>query len=322
MPKTAEETFTAYETLFPEHTPEFKEYLIENSNLIRETIKYGSDLFLDCVQSREMNFECIIPSLMFLHGLSMLDSVAINIKEGAIEPCKSTLRSLLETIFGLRFMLKSNTEKKAKMFLLCEEHKEIEIWWKETDPNSDEGKAFIERTKNDDQLSHHRLKQIPQLQQYLKQFEAKHNNPLFKPLEDEYQATFQKMNKKNKFPRRKKLPQWYEFFGIQSVGQLAKEVGCTTLYDMVYSNYSGMIHGSDIIKERINFKEKDGGFDPVRIPKNIDVTVKTTLNLVNLLFECFIKHYLPHRKDEYNMWHMQVIVPNRPNKVPIVSKLT
>jgi hypothetical protein len=96
-----------------EHQPELDELLLQFSNGIDEVVNFGTHILKWEVNEATGRDENIPVAMMLRHTLELTDSLSILGRHSSIDPCKPILRSILETLFGLEYILENDTRNRA-----------------------------------------------------------------------------------------------------------------------------------------------------------------------------------------------------------------
>ncbi|HUR32042.1 MAG TPA: DUF5677 domain-containing protein, partial [Saprospiraceae bacterium] len=110
------------------------------TDLLDKTIDFGTQIF---EWEGEANHpkESIVSRTFFKNILELGDGISILIQKSSIENAKILLRSLVENIFYLEYLLESDSKNRALAYLVTTFHSEIKFYSK-MDKNSPEGKTF------------------------------------------------------------------------------------------------------------------------------------------------------------------------------------
>ena len=82
-----------------------QEVLTKFSFLVDSTINFGTNLLKWDLDKKRSGDENIIPVLFFRNLLEIGDSISILIRNSSIDPCKNLLRSLLENMYEMEYLL-------------------------------------------------------------------------------------------------------------------------------------------------------------------------------------------------------------------------
>jgi hypothetical protein len=107
--------------------PQKKNTLNTYSAGIDELVSFGTHVLswgLEATNGRDE----VIPQLMiFRNILENLDAISVLVRAGSIDPCKSLLRVVLESVLNLEFMLQGAVERNGLAFLICNYHSENKL---------------------------------------------------------------------------------------------------------------------------------------------------------------------------------------------------
>jgi len=92
------------------------EKLSPSVTLLRELVDYGVDLLSKCSERGGSLADLIIIGHFFKHAITMLDAVEIQLSRGAVFAAGVSARSMLESYIYLEWLLKTDTEKRARQF--------------------------------------------------------------------------------------------------------------------------------------------------------------------------------------------------------------
>ena len=123
--------------------------ILEQSSAVLESliIKFGeiqNELTLGIV--RNDNFVDTVIILFIRKIMEQLDAINVLYSSGLFSPAEVVLRSLLETVVGLQFILKEDTKKRAAAYFLEYKYEEIKTV----------NLYFNEQTKNGKELHAHK----------------------------------------------------------------------------------------------------------------------------------------------------------------------
>jgi len=292
--------YKAVKEILPrEQENDLKEILSHFSYLIDDAINFGTHLVKWEMNKEREGDEHMPPLLFFRNILELGDAVSTLIKNSSIDACKPILRSLLENLFSLEYLLEKNTPKRALSYIVWHTHKKLNL-----------GKRLTSSTTNGNQLK----KEITKDKLLGKTAEtffdhkmilaAKKNSenllklPKYISIENEYQRTLQ--NRKN--------PNWYSLYqGPNNIEQLAKYLELHALYEFIYRGLSGYVHSTNILDGKL-VPNKNGSVDiiQIRYPKDAQSITQHTINFLLMAFKAFCNARLPKKKQDYNNWYMEI----------------
>jgi len=121
-----------------------KQYFQDTIDLLREIVDYGTHLIMRChttTQNKDLT-AAIVLGILLKHAVAMLDAVEILVSQGAIFSAHLPARGLFETYLFINWILKEDTDRRAKQYYVWHLRKELK-WAKRGVAGSEEQKAFF-----------------------------------------------------------------------------------------------------------------------------------------------------------------------------------
>lgn len=262
------------------------------SQKIQDAVNIGMHILKDSTSTLP-NKDCNCPLIFsFRHILVLLLGIRFLVKEDSIEPCRPLLRGILESYFGIEYILEKDTERRSMAFMVCNVHYGIKMY-KSYDSSTEQGKALL---KDLEVSGFTKPQQIPGLKQKIINLESLLKNAVYAEAESEYQR-LRELNKKCK--SRKSQLQWYSFYGgPKNVKELADHIKQSAIYHL-YRTWSGSTHGTDIIK----FVD-DGYIHGLlaELPNDIDEVFFVSffaIFLADRAYNLVARQILPKKESEY-----------------------
>jgi len=83
-------------------------------------------------------------------------------------------------------------------------------------------------------------------------------------------------------------------------------------YEVLYREWSGLVHGTDIIINNIEVVDKDRSLiSQIRLPEDaLDIT-NTAINFGLEIIPRFVEYFVPEKAQEVKDWYAKEIVPLR-----------
>jgi hypothetical protein len=147
-----------------------------------------------------------------------------------------------------------------------------------------------------------RLPATPNVKEGIKILEAHLNSSKYGESEKEYARL-------KKLTRRK--PDWYSMHGGPSnIECLANHLGMALEYEVYYREWSGLVHGFDIIMDNIEVASHDqASLSQIRLPTNaFDVTQKA-MNFGLEIIPRFVEYFVPDKVNTAKDWYSSEIEP-------------
>ena len=287
--------YKSVDEILPREQTDVQEVLLKFSNLIDDIVNFGTHLMKWETEKKLVGDENIVPLLFLRNILETADAISILIKNSSIDSSKSTLRSLLENIFGLEYLLEKDTKNRALAFIVWITHKDLKFYEK-LDGNTQVGKQFKTEFKKDSLIKN------PDLTDQVDYLYAKENSeellklPIYIEIEKEYQETESKS----------KNPNWYSLFsGPKNIEQLAKHLNHHAMYEVMYRGYSGNVHATDIYKGKL-FPNSDGTVDIIQLrnPTDAQSVAISTVNYLLMAYLAYYKARIPEKNNDFLNWYL------------------
>lgn len=287
--------------IFPkdEIQPELAEVLNDFSKGIDEVVNFGTHIISWDVKEAIGNDENIPVAMMLRHILELNDSISILIKNSSIDPCKPLLRCVLETFFGLEYLLENDTKNRALGFLVWHFHHQIKSS-KKLLPTEQAHIQLLRKLQSDISIPNGiKPPVIPGIDKHIQYLETQLTLPLFSNIEAEYQNLINSGNSN---------PKWYQLFnGPKSIEQLANHLNRQALYEILYRAWSGPTHGTDIILSKLR-QDSPGQSEivQIRFPKDAQVVTQYAFILSLLTYGIIINKRIPKHKDNFDQWYLTI----------------
>lgn len=268
------------------------------ANGIDEAINFGSHIL--ALGLKNGGTEIDLPALLFLRNLlENIDAIAVLIRHGIVDPCNSLLRTALENLFSLEYLLveENKSTERSRSFLVWNfvVHQK---WLTKADL---EGKVYqeMEAKFKKDRLMEHAFPYFIDPDTGAREMAEKiFELPNYKAVKEEYDRTH----------KIRKNPAWYSLYnGPATLEQVANVVSLPALYEVLYRGWSPTTHGTNILQGKVGIDEK--GFAeilPLRDASAAASIAQHCMNICILSFRRFIDIKLPENKKEYNDWYLQV----------------
>ncbi|QMW03763.1 DUF5677 domain-containing protein [Spirosoma foliorum] len=223
-----------------------------------------------------------VVGVFFKRILDLLDSTALLLKVGSIDPCINQLRALLEITLAFEYLLQADTQKRCLCYLLTDLDKDL---------------AFYESLVGDDFG-----KNIPDLDERIKHFKEVIDNSIFDPIRSEYILKAFKPD-----GTRKKVDlKWYNLFTrMNSLKYLADFLKKDKYYKIVYSYASNVTHGTGLTGRNLSMEDGQISLEQLRNPHDAEEIAKIIIDLGKQAYKAIIKRRSTEQWQEY-VWAMQL----------------
>jgi hypothetical protein len=286
--------------IFPrdDKQPEVDELLLQFSKGIDEVVNYGTHILKWEVSEGTSGDENVPIAMMLRHILELTDSISILVRNASIDPCKLILRGILETVFGLEYILESDTENRALGFIVWHFNKQLKFY-KKINPGEQAFNQFEKKLQMDKStLNGIKLPVIPDIQKRIQELEQILSTR-YATTQTEYQKLISSGIKN---------PSWYQLFnGPKSMEQLATYLNRQALYEVLYRDWSGPTHGTDIIQNKL-FKSTDGDAQMVQIRyvKDAQVVTQHVFNLSLIAYQIMTNKRITGHKLDLSQWYLTI----------------
>jgi len=269
-------------------------FLATIADSIDETINFGTHIFEWFEESVAGKGDEAAPIAMsFKHLLEMLDSVSVLVRNSIIEPTKSQLRSALEAAMAIAWILQEDSECRAMAFMVWNVHEELK-WYQRLDEQTLQGKEFKQKLKG---TSVENVQSPPsvKLKKARKSLETLLTEPKYRVAEEEYQKLR---------GQRIKNPSWYRLFdGPQNIEQLAARVEMTEWYELLYRQWSGVVHATDLLAGKVKFSEGKTYIQKMRCPDDAETVYTFTISIALKIYEYILKCFIPSKVQVFVDWY-------------------
>jgi hypothetical protein len=278
--------------------PKVKAVLDRAAAVLERVVNYGTQLVPVIDQSGRGYHDLSIITLL-LHAIESLDAASILLRAGSAEPCKPVLRSMMEAVFGLDYILQDDTARRGLSYQVQHAHDRID-WYLKADGTTEQGKQFRAELKKDGTLdewdfmqsSFDTTSEIANLQRMLTRVE-------FAPVE----AEWQRLRAKNK-----RRPAWHSLFdGPAGIQQLARHVGKAGWYEILYRDFSGETHAADALSSLHGSTDGKMAYQPLRYPIEAPNLVSLAVTMAVGGYHDILNHYCSGGIVAFQRWYINDI---------------
>jgi hypothetical protein len=117
----------------------------------------------------------------------------------------------------------------------------------------------------------------------------------------------------------KKATNWFALYdGPPKIQRLARKVGRSMQYGVLYRHWSSAVHGSQVARRL----DPSGGIKCRRHTETLSEVVTHTLNMSIMIIQLFAKFYRPGEEESFGKWYVAhirpVLVPEAQGVTPLV----
>ena len=275
-------------------------------DLIRELIDEGTRFQVRAFVTAPREIpDVVILGVLFRRTLQLLDSIEVSLRAGQAYGAQIVLRALLEASWGMEWMLKEDTERRAKQFYVLDIRERIEL-----------NEAFVPGTKAfesmeiDLPLTRQRELGFDQQAEAVSRANIKKNRehldeyPDLKLIDDEI----------SRQKKRVGMLRWFTLFGgPQDYPALARKLGRGDEYRLIYRPLNDAVHGSNI-QNHVSIETRGEAFLPAlrgieEFHNVLEFTWIAGFRIVRMLIEhyrpgeieSFIRRFHPNGKERWNL---------------------
>lgn len=268
------------------------------SNGLEEVVNFGSNI-INWDLNRPSGDDEDLPAILFLRNfIEEVDAISILIKHSSVDPCKNLLRTALENLFYLEYILDNDSKNRSLSYLVWNLIKNNKLLTK-ADGKSAEFNDFANKCKKDKFLKYSTPFIIKQADLLKADGEKMLLLPKYLPIKTEYDKTKIRL---------KKSPPWYSLFsGPDSIEKLAETLNFNAIYEVLYRGFSDSIHGTDIIQGKLS-SDLSGmaQIDSIRNPKEAQAITQNCINFCIITFKTYIVKRIPDKQNEFNAWYSSI----------------
>lgn len=259
-----------------------REHFTPQISLLKNLTNYGSNLIVRAFESSHKGIEdVIVCGVLLKQVVAMLDAIETLLSSACIHPAYIVARSLFEASIYLEWILKDDSDEKAKCFYVSNLRAE-RTWALRAIKGTPESQVFKTQTEGLDYDMH---TNYPALESEAKKHLEEVNRILSQP---ELRAIDEKFDEKKY--KRKREPFWYSGYGLSSIRQIAKIIERTVEYDLFYSLTSKVTHSASY-KNHIRFADNQIKFKPIRNLEGINVLLHFVFVATLRTYQVALKHY-------------------------------
>ncbi len=234
-----------------EQDEEMNGVIKDSCSLIASVIvKYGEVINEIRYREDEADFFVDTVIILFIRKImEHLDAINILVEKSSFNQAEIILRTLLESVVSLRFILKEDTEKRAAAYYLYHHYEEIERM-KCFDENTNDGKMYKKL------MGEKRFYEVAEKCEKKKQaFErVVQSKRVFIEINELRNSKIEQ--KKKKFPKKKPYVSWFEICSdVNSFKGMMKALDWEKYYEALYGGMSLEVHAYNATTEIIPDEE-------------------------------------------------------------------
>ena len=237
---------------------------------------------------------------MYRNIFELIDSISVLIKNSCAEPCNILLRSLFESFLNYNYLFEKDFKSRGMDFLVWYRHKEIDTL-RRFDPRDELYSQYEKLKARDIIIKDIPSRAIPDIADRIDNLKKIFKLPSYKDSCEEYERI--------KAAKGKPPKHWYSMRkGPNDLYQLAYRLGFPAQYEILYRSWSGLVHGTDILKDKFSI-EGPGvvSFSQLRLPSDAPSVALLTITFGLSAIRTLTNHYMPERAKENAEWFLKEI---------------
>ena len=267
---------------------------------LEEVVNFGTHVFVWHAEANAGKSDEVVPvALFFRHFLEMIDAVSVLIRHSSIDPSKTCLRSAFEATVQLKWIMDSESSKRGMAFMTWHVHQRLKLY-RRHDLNTQQGKQLSSQLKGS-AFENIDATDIFDLEGARSNLRSLLSKPLYQECETEYQQ-LRDSGERN--------PQWYRFFGgPRNLEQLATEVGMPAWYQILYREWSGTTHATDVLTGKIRGDENESQIMQMRAPAGAKRVFFFSVTLALQTYRSLMKTSDPSKLRNIRTWYETEVMP-------------
>ena len=257
---------------------------------LRDFVDHGTDLILRCYYygSNKSLKDIVALFSLFKNALSMADAIEVMMRQGVILPSLLQLRSLFEVSVMLQWILQESGDERAKAYHVANLRRQ-RLDYRRDLPGTVENKDFKDLwdTIGERIPSPAREKE---LRAQIANLDKELSGSSLCDLDKKFEAFYQK----NRYEQ-----DWYKILGVRSFRGIAKDVGRTAEYLIIYTSGSEVMHGSTY-SGQLAFDRLKIITNPLRSPERTNSLLTLVMALTSKMIQSTLGHYRPAELENLN----------------------
>jgi hypothetical protein len=243
------------------------------------------------------------PVFLLRHAASQVLGVAAMTRAGLVEPTEPLLRSTLEAMLSLLYMLEKDRVPRARAYQVCEWRSQI-AQVELLDTTTRRGEQYAKALAEDVFVGNMAAPVTEARRQEV--IDAKMRllgKPTYAPLESEWQRLH---------ASRRRVPHWYSFFdGPNNLGELARHLKAGAVYSILYGFLSERSHAAGVSDALVKV-EGGGTVKHLVYPVGLERSVVLAVALLSHAATTFLETFgSPEHLMKYARLHQAEVSPHQ-----------
>lgn len=274
-------------------TDEILHILNTYAGFIDEAIDFGCKILF--WEPKEDHDGSPVSPMMLRQFIETLDGLGILVRNGASEIARSVLRSAFEINLYIHFLQEDPSQNRNYSFLVIGAIDRIK-YLKKLNPNTSPGMQLSKDLFSEGVIADLNEKiSIETVEKEIADQTAYLKKPEFIPIIEEYEKLV--ATKKGNI-------KWHSLFGgADSIKDLSKKLKKYTYYEILYKEWSGTVHGSQIFLNKMQ-QSAEGNliYHSIRTPSGLCFLSKMACNIAINTFGHYVINRHPSQLEDYKKW--------------------
>ena len=261
---------------------------------LREAVNEATRAAKRCLEAATSTRDAhVAPFSLYRQSIQLADGIEVLLSKSCVEAAIPLLRSLFETVLGLKYILEKNDSYRARsLACLCgDTQRRLDFFRAVRDGRITEelsarlGEKYIEE------------RVVPEIE--------KLQAALDKPHMEDVLKAYAERQKRWRFPR------WYSLDNeeLTSLGKLAAHVDCKDMYLLGYSRWSGVVHGNSVTEAFEPVGDGEAALKQIRHPEKLCEIAERTLDFLSDATLEMLGRFRPAEEASMMNWYESKIMP-------------
>lgn len=238
--------------------------------------------------------EMMIPLLIHRHLLQKVDSIHSNIDAGTEDASKAIMRTLLENLIYLLFILDGDTEEKAKAYHLGWLKSQLSHMQKVQvgHPKQPVIESFIGKD------FYHAFPES-EVTAEIESVKKKINEPWLRHTKKKWEKVERERRKRGD----RRFVNWHSLFGKDTIKQVAISVSMEAEYEVIYSIYSDETHSTNAMN-MLETQSGKGYFKPLRTYNDPETIISTATTFLWRATDVILQKFFPEHQLPFSVYSL------------------
>ena len=265
------------------------------SPLLKELVNYSTNALARCADSAEgEENEDGAPLALYRHMIEFVDGMEVLVSHSCGTPAIPLLRSCFEALLALEYMFERDYVNRSLSWLAVYVRKRVASY-ELLDPETANGKQFLRAATSDKVARDVTLPEATEVREAVAGLRSVLTRTQFEPVLDEL-ADHKKRGNRN-------VP-WYGLFGGPgNLEQLARHLGRPAQYEILYRQWSRVLHAGDFSRFVTMSSDGEGGIRPLREPDAIRNIASFAATFMLDATRKMLKKFRPGEETSLRKWY-------------------